>query len=140
MASITLALVLGTGTSVVRAATLPPLPGGAAAQLNDLSGLRPMIRFVAPQAGGGEAPSVATLAIDGPAGRFYIPYIQTSADLRVAVAHNGPPTRSIVDIVLDEGTPQTRAVRLTSPPWRATFRGLGFGEHTLTARLYVPEE
>jgi lysophospholipase L1-like esterase len=139
MAATTLVLALGAGLPSAHAATSPELADGVFDR-GELAGLRPLLKFVAPQASVAEAPTTATMAIDGPAGTFYVPYIQTSADLAVTLAHNGPPTRSIVDVILDAGTPQAHAVRLTSAPWRTTFQAVGFGEHTLTARLYVPEE
>jgi lysophospholipase L1-like esterase len=140
MASTTLVLALAAGLpSAQAAASVEPQPATASYEV-DPEGFRPMLRFVTPRAEVADAPTTATLAVDGPAGTFHIPYIQTAADLQVALVHNGPPTRSIVDVILDAGTPQARVIRLTSSPWRTTFPGLGFGEHTLAARLYVPEE
>jgi len=140
MVSTALVVALGAGLSSAHAATSFEPPPGALPDGGDFAGLRPMLKFVVPQAAVADAPTTATLAIDGPAGTFFIPYIQTSADLPVTLAHNGPAGRSIVDVILDAGTPQARSVRLTAPPWRTTFQAVSFGEHTLTARLYVPEE
>ena len=144
----------GASTLFVLLWTVPPgaqaavLPRQQAATISPatpllrlpLAGLRPALTFTSPVASVPEAPNTATLGIDGPSGHFYVPYIQASPDLPVALVHNGPPDRSIVDVVLDAGTPQARTVRLTTFPWRTTFSGLSYGEHTLTARLYVPEE
>lgn len=140
MASTTLVLALGAGLPSAHAATSPQPPPNGVPDRTDLAGLRPILRFVSPQAAVADAPTTATLAIEGPAGTFFVPYIQTAADLPVTLAHNGPPTRSIVDVILDAGTTRAHAVRLTGPPWQTTFQAVGFGEHTLTARLYVPEE
>jgi lysophospholipase L1-like esterase len=140
LASTTLVLALGAGLPSAHATAPPELPPERAPDWGDLAGLRPMLKFLGPQAAVASAPTTATLAIDGPAGTFYVPYIQTSADLPVTLTHNGPANRSIVDVILDAGTPRARAVRLTGSPWQTTFHAVGFGEHTLTARLYVPEE
>ena len=99
----------------------------------------PKLSFVSPSAGVGTAPTTASLAVPGFGGTFQVPYIQTSAKLDVTVAVRGPADRSFIDVVLDAGTPGQQLVRLTAPPWTATFLGMSYGEHTLTARLYVPD-
>ena len=99
----------------------------------------PLLSFVSPSAQLAAAPRTASLAVPAFGGTFQVPYIQTSPNLDVTVAARGPADRSIVDIVLDADTTGQQLVRLTTPPWTATFAGLSYGEHTLTARLYVPE-
>jgi lysophospholipase L1-like esterase len=144
-------LAIGAGLGVILLLALGAVLGAQAASQRHaaalqvasraaLEGLRPTLAFTSPTAAVPEAPTIATLGIDGPAGRFYVPYIQTSPDLAVTLAQNGPASRSIVDVILDAGTPASRTVRLTEAPWQTTFHDLPFGEHTLTARLYVPEE
>lgn len=98
-----------------------------------------MLSFVSPSAGVPGAPTTASLAVPGFGGRFQVPYIQTSGQLDVTVAERGPADRSFVDVILDGGTPRAQAERLISAPWTATFFNLAYGEHTLTARLYVPD-
>jgi len=102
--------------------------------------MRPTLEFTSPRASVGAAPATASLAVPGPAGSFYVPYIQTSPTLEVALDHSGPADRSVVDLTLDAGNAIAREVRLTGAPWRTRFDNLAFGEHTLTAKLYVPEE
>lgn len=104
------------------------------------SDLRPFVRFTSPASRVSAAPGVATLDVPGFGGDFTVPYIQASPDLKYALDINGPPGRTIVDVVLDAGQPDEQAQRLTSPPWSGTFGGLTFGEHTLDAALYAPEE
>jgi lysophospholipase L1-like esterase len=134
-------LLVVLGSALLSAQAAPrPVPDRPAPSPAILEGLRPTLVFTSPSAAVAEAPTVATLSIDGPAGRFFVPYIQTSSDLPVALAQNGPPGRTIIDVILDAGTPGARAVRLTQAPWTTTFHDLTFGEHTLTARMYAPEE
>jgi lysophospholipase L1-like esterase len=101
---------------------------------------RPVLRFTSPAAAVAAEPNTATLDVPGPGGNFRVPYIQTGPELNYALELNGPPGRTIVDIVLDAGKPTQQVHRLHSPPWSGTFRELGYGEHTLDARLYAPEE
>ena len=102
--------------------------------------MRPTLEFTSPRASVGAAPQTASLAVPGPPGTFYVPYIQTSPTLEVALDHNGPADRSVVDVTLDAKTASAREVRLIGAPWRARFDNVAFGEHTLTAKLYVPGE
>jgi lysophospholipase L1-like esterase len=99
----------------------------------------PLLSFLSPSAQLAAAPRTASLAVPAFGGTFQVPYIQTSPNLDVTVAVRGPADRSIVDVILDAGTPAQQLVRRMTPPWTATFSGLSYGEHTLTARLYVPE-
>jgi lysophospholipase L1-like esterase len=101
---------------------------------------RPAVSFTSPPSSVAAAPGVATLEVPSAGGNFTVPYIQTSPDLNFAVDFNGPRDRSIVDVVLDQGRPGQKSQRLHGPTLTGTFRGLDFGEHTLDARLYVPEE
>ncbi|MEA2646921.1 MAG: hypothetical protein QOE92_2004 [Chloroflexota bacterium] len=101
-------------------------------------GVAPVVRFTTPHSSVAAAPGVATLEIPGPAGAFAVPYVQTSSDLDFDVEHNGPADRSVVDVVLDQGTPAARSLRLAAPPWHGTFHDLAYGEHTLDARLFTP--
>jgi len=135
-------LLFAFGAALLSAQAAPrgPLPALPAPDPAYLEGLRPTLAFTSPSAAVPEAPTTATLGIDGPAGRFYVPYIQTSPELPVTLAQNGPAGRTIIDVILDAGTPGSRTVRLTQAPWRTAFHDLGVGEHTLTARLFVPEE
>jgi lysophospholipase L1-like esterase len=141
-ATLTATLMISVGAALlsVQAAVRHQSPAVPERGSIDLQGLRPTLVFNSPRAAIAEAPTVATLGVDGPAGRFHVPYIQTTADLPVSLAQNGPADRTIVDVVLDAGTPGERVVRLTHAPWRTVFHDLAFGEHTLAARMYVPEE
>jgi lysophospholipase L1-like esterase len=102
--------------------------------------IKPTLEFTSPRASVAAAPQTASLAVPGVAGTFYVPYIQTSPTLDIALDHNGPENRSIVDVTLDAGSAAAREVRLLDAPWRARFEDVGFGEHTLTATLYAPED
>lgn len=115
-----------------QAVMAPPLPAPG--------GDRPVVRFTTPAAAVAAEPTTATLDVPGPGGSFRVPYIQTGPDLSYALELDGPPGRTIVDVVLDAGKPEHQVQRLHSPPWSGTFRELGYGEHTLDARLYAPEE
>lgn len=103
-------------------------------------GYRPVVRFTTPHSSVAAAPVTATLDIPGPSGSFAVPYLQASPDLEFTVEHNGTADRSVVDVILDQGTPSERAVRLSAAPWQGVFHNLAYGEHTLDARLFVPEE
>jgi lysophospholipase L1-like esterase len=132
-----LALAILAGATMSGAAYLDPVSPPTPI---DKTLFRPTLQFTSPRASVGTAPQTASLAVPGPAGTFYVPYIQTSPALEVGVSHNGPPERSVVDVTLDDGTANSRQVRLLGAPWRARFDEVAFGEHTLTAKLYVPEE
>jgi lysophospholipase L1-like esterase len=141
-AALAATLMFAVGAALLSAQAAPGHQSAAVSSTDrgGLQGLRPTLVFTSPTAAVADAPTVATLGVDGPAGRFHIPYIQTSADLPVSLAQNGPANRTIVDVVLDAGTPAERVIRLTQAPWRTTFHDLAFGEHTLDARMFVPEE
>jgi lysophospholipase L1-like esterase len=117
------------------AAARPPLPAASGAD-----DFRPRVRFTTPHSSVAAEPTTATLDVPGPGGAFAVPYIQASPDLDFALELNGPPGRTTVDVVLDLGRPEQQSLRLHGPSWAGTFHGLGFGEHTLDARMYAGEE
>ena len=98
------------------------------------------VRFITPHSSVAAEPATATLDIPGAGGGFSVPYIQASPDLQYTLDTNGPPKRTTIDVVLDQGRPAQQTQRLTTPPWAGTFDGLGYGDHTLDARVYVREE
>jgi lysophospholipase L1-like esterase len=112
------------------------LPAAAEFVAGDL-GLagRPHLEFLQPRAGLRGAPETATLTVPGPGGSFTVPYIQTGAALRWALAVGGAGGDDRLEVTLDAGTPAARVEDASIGDPRGVFSGIGFGEHTLTARL-----
>jgi lysophospholipase L1-like esterase len=96
------------------------------------------LAFVSPRAGLAGAPEVATLDVPGAVGHFLVPYIQTGPDLTVTLQTDRPD--SAIQIVLDEGTAGAREVWVDGSSPTTVFQGIGYGEHSLMARLFFPVE
>ncbi|MFY9615120.1 MAG: GDSL-type esterase/lipase family protein [Candidatus Dormiibacterota bacterium] len=137
------ALMILSSSATVR--TLPGDPGlmaKIAKVLPAVSGdqYRPWVRFSSPHHSVAAEPDTATLDIPGPGGAFSVPYIQTGSDLQYSLETNGPGDRTIVDVTLDAGGPNRQVQRLKGSNLGGSFHNVGYGEHTLDARMYVPEE
>ncbi|MHB8509046.1 MAG: SGNH/GDSL hydrolase family protein [Candidatus Dormibacteria bacterium] len=85
------------------------------------------------------APEVATLDVPGPGGTFSVPYIQSRPDLLVRLKIDGYSDLLNTELVLDEGTPGEIRQEMVGPDPSATLQ-LGWGEHNLTARVWMPRE
>ncbi|HEV3232059.1 MAG TPA: SGNH/GDSL hydrolase family protein [Candidatus Dormibacteraeota bacterium] len=96
---------------------------------------RPALAFLQPHAGVAGAPEVATLEVPAPGGTFSVPYIQSGGDLRFALAVAGAGPDDRLEVALDAGTPGEALADVAVESPSGVFPGIGFGEHTLTARL-----
>lgn len=135
-------MVIGSiGTASARPSPLDPLGKLAKALTASQSKeIQPYIRFTAPRSSVAAEPNTATLDVPGAGGAFAVPYVQASSDLHYGLTLNGPPGQTIVDVFLDQGTPGQRVQRLRGPDYSGTFPNLAFGEHTLDALMYPPDE
>ena len=98
------------------------------------------VTFTTPRATVASAPDVASIDIPGLVGTFSVPYIQAGPDLPYALGVTAAPKGALVEVWLDQGLEASQRQVLRGPPWSGTFRGVAYGEHTLDARLFAPQD
>jgi lysophospholipase L1-like esterase len=137
------ALMLMGSVGTASAGTGPLDPLGKLAKVltaGQRQDLQPRVRFSSPHSSVTAEPNTATLDVPGAGGAFSVPYVQASSELQYDLDVNAPPDRTtIVDVFLDQGLPGQQVARLRGPEYKGAFQGIGFGEHTLDARMYPPE-